>query len=454
MIAGDRLVAERRRYTVTTAAAARRLARAHLARVGVHEGLLGLPEIDDRYHVWRISLSGDASAPPAEIVVDAYEAVVDTARSSRLALLQQHSAAAGCRATKARQRREPSDALRHGEPGSPRLSPLPDLAIRGDAANVLDALPSGSVDLVFTSPPYFNARRSYAEFASYQEYLHLLERVFGQCHRLLGEGRFLVVNVSPVLVRRVGRSSASRRIPVPFHVNAILEELGFEFLDDIHWMKPAGAGWALGRGRRFAADRQPLQYKPVVVTEYLLVYRRATDKLLDWNLRCHPDPEAVRASLIADGYERTNVWQLPPSSDRRHPAPFPEALAERVVSYYSFRGDVVLDPFAGSGTTGRAAHRLARRSVAVDIDPAALAVMRADAAAGLLASGTMWLDEDGGLAGPGLAGLPGSVAGRAPGEGPTGRPSTGGRPTGRRSTGGRSTARPRRVGRARRGNRG
>ena len=400
-------MAERRRYSVTTADAARRVARAHLAGLGLREGLLGLPEIDDRYHVWRISLSGDASAPPAEIVVDAYRAEVDTARSSGLALLRRHSAAAGGGgaagdANAATAGVGSTPCLSPPRLSPPRLSPLPDLAIRGDATTVLAALPSGGVDLVFTSPPYFNARRSYAEYASYQEYLRLLEHVFGQCHRLLAEGRFLVVNISPVLLRRVGRTSASRRLPVPFHLNAILEELGFEFLDDIHWMKPAGAGWALGRGRRFAADRQPLQYKPVVVTEYLLVYRRATDKLLDWNLRRHPDPQAVRASLIGDGYERTNVWQLPPSSDRRHPAPFPEALAERVVSYYSFRGDVVLDPFAGSGTTARAAHRLARRSVAVDVDSAALSVMRADAAAGLLAPGTLWLDEETGLAGLGM----------------------------------------------------
>jgi DNA modification methylase len=433
--ARDPCVAERRRYTVTTAAAARRIARAHLRGLGLRDGLLGLPEVDDRYHVWRISLSGDGSAPPAEIVVDAYQAVVDTARSSGPALLARHSAAAGPgRGDGGRGgSRNPGGGgpggggpgsggpgsggpgsggparipPRAGEAAPPRLSPLPDLAIRGDATTVLNALPSGSVDLVFTSPPYFNARRSYAEFASYQEYLQLLERVFAHCHRLLAEGRFLVVNVSPVLLRRVGRASASRRVPVPFHLNAVLEALGFEFLDDIHWMKPAGAGWALGRGRRFAADRQPLQYKPVVVTEYVLVYRRATDKLIDWNLRNHPDPEAVRASLIEDGYERTNIWQLPPSSDRRHPAPFPEALAERAVSYYSFRGDVVLDPFAGSGTTARIAYRLGRRSIAVDIDPAALALMRADAAAGLLAPGTTWLDEDAGPAPfDGLGGQP------------------------------------------------
>ena len=137
-------------------------------------------------------------------------------------------------------------------------------------------------------------------------------------------------------------------------------------MDDIIWVKPEGAGWATGRGRRFAADRQPLQYKPVPVTEYVLVYRKHTERLLDWNIRSHPDQDAVTASRIEDGYERTNVWQIKPSHSRQHPAVFPVELAERVVRYYSFTGDAVLDPFAGSGTTGQAAAQLGRRFVLID----------------------------------------------------------------------------------------
>ncbi len=64
-----------------------------------------------------------------------------------------------------------------------------------------------------------------------------------------------------------------------------MDSIGFDFIDDIIWEKPEGAGWNVGRGRRFKADRQPLQYKPVTVTEYVLVYRKRTDKLIDWNIR-------------------------------------------------------------------------------------------------------------------------------------------------------------------------
>jgi DNA modification methylase len=113
------------------------------------------------------------------------------------------------------------------------------------------------------------------------------------------------MNVAPVLIRRANRNEASQRIAVPFDMHRLFIEEGYDFVDDIIWEKPEGAGWATGRGRRFAADRNPLQYKPVPVTEYLLVYRKHTSRLIDWNIRAHPDPKSVTASRIDDDYERT-----------------------------------------------------------------------------------------------------------------------------------------------------
>jgi DNA modification methylase len=155
---------------------------------------------------------------------------------------------------------------------------------------------------------------------------------------------------------------------VPFDFHRIFIEEGFEFVDDIIWQKPEGAGWATGRGRRFSADRNPLQYKAVPVTEYILVYRKKTDKLIDWFIRNHPDQKIVRSSKIADGYDVTNIWKLPPSYSKRHPAIFPVRLAEKVINYYSFREDVVMDPFAGTGTVGEAAIKNGRRFVLIDND--------------------------------------------------------------------------------------
>jgi len=146
-------------------------------------------------------------------------------------------------------------------------------------------------------------------------------------------------------------------------------EEGFDFIDDIIWEKPEGAGWATGRGRRFAADRNPLQYKPVPVTEYVLVYRKHTDRLIDWNIRAHPKQELVQASKISDGYETTSIWRIKPAHGKKHPAIFPEELATKVITYYSFVDDVVLDPFAGIGTVGQAAAKLGRRFALIEINP-------------------------------------------------------------------------------------
>ncbi len=316
------------------------------------EADIGLPEYDDRLNQWRVALLArhNGREPVGEVRVADGQVVFST---------DLEIAARRCRD-------RPVLSSRSKSRQSITFRPIPSRIVLGDSAEVLADYPPDSAQLVFTSPPYYNAKPEYHESESYSEYLDLLKIVFSRCHDILSEGRFLVVNTSPVLIRRAHRNTSSRRIPITFDLHAILDKIGFEFVDDIVWQKPEGAGWHLGRGRRFAADRQPLQYKAVTVTENVVVYRKKTDKLIDWNLRNHPDPEALRASLIEDGYERTNVWQIHPSHHKEHPAVFPEALAERVIRYYSFVGDLVLDPFAGVGTTGRVAGRLERRFMMVE----------------------------------------------------------------------------------------
>jgi DNA modification methylase len=300
-----------------------------------------------------------------EIVIDARTAIVQRSRSSATDVIRARLAD---RTPPPRTRRAARDVA--APPG------VGNTILCGDSEQTLVELPAESVQLVFTSPPYYNARPDYTDYVTYEEYLLKMRKVIRQVHRVLEEGRFFVMNVAPVLLRRASRAQASRRIAVPFDMHRLFVEEGFEFIDDIVWEKPEGAGWATGRGRRFAADRNPLQYKAVPVTEYVLVYRKASDRLIDWHIRNHHDPGAVRRSRIDDGYARTNVWRISPASSRLHPAVFPLELAERVVRYYSFEGDVVLDPFAGIGTVGEAAARLGRRFVLAEQDPAYVDVIR------------------------------------------------------------------------------
>ena len=349
---------EHRRYAVTNVAEARRIARGHLAALDLEDlaSGFGLPEVDDRHHVWRVPVV-DGDRQLGEIVINARNGQVQQDRSTAPDIIRNRWKQAG-RGLEEKPAR--SAIARSG---------LGNTILLGDSESTLAELPAESVDLVFTSPPYFNARPDYTEYEAYEEYLAKMGRIIGQCHRLLAEGRFFVINIAPVLLRRSDRSRSSRRLAVPFDLHAVITRQKFDFIDDILWEKPAGAGWATGRGRRFAADRHPLQYKAVPVTEYVLVYRKHTERLIDWNIRNHPDQQAVRDSRVADGYERTNIWKIPPSSSKEHPAIFPKELADRVVQYYSFRGDVVLDPFAGIGTVGESCAAAGRRFVLAEVSP-------------------------------------------------------------------------------------
>jgi len=317
---------------------------------------MGLPEVDDRYEAWRVALLGEKGRVVGELMIRCSDGEVVQATNTDLIMLRLSPT-----------NNQPPESTLQTEPNYTRIGDS--LVVCCDARLALSRLPDEVFGLVITSPPYYNAKPQYSEYSDYEEYLSLLRQVFQQCYRTLKEGRFIIVNASPVLVRRPSRNKPSKRIPVPFHINDVLEAIGFVFLDDIVWAKPSGAGWNTGRGRRFAADRHPLQYKPVPVTEYFLVYRKKTDKLIDWNIRHHPDQEAVRQSRIEDGYEVTNIWYEKPSHHPQHPATFPVQIIDKLIKYYSFKGDIVLDPFAGIGTVGRAAINNGRLFYLIDIEP-------------------------------------------------------------------------------------
>jgi len=363
-------VALNRKYAVTTVGDAKKIARHWLASFSLENAVdFGLPEVDDRYHVWRIPFVKKGSkVRVGELVLDAYTSMVLAEETTKPAVLQNRLLGRTGSAVTMPGQFKITEQI--------QISFVRNTVILGDCEQALTEMPSQSVDLIFTSPPYFNARPEYEDYLTYEEYLLKMRRVIHNCHHVLGEGRFFVMNVSPVLIRRTSRGESSKRIAVPFDMHRLFVEEGFDFIDDIHWVKPEGAGWATGRGRRFAADRNPLQYKPVPITEYVLVYRKHTEKLIDWNIRNHPNQQAVKDSKITGDYEVTNLWRIHPAFHAEHPAVFPLKLAQRVVRYYSFKNDVVLDPFAGIGTTGGAAASLNRRFVLIENESRYIEVIR------------------------------------------------------------------------------
>lgn len=233
---------------------------------------------------------------------------------------------------------------------------LKNVVVNGDVLEVLKYVPEESIHLTFTSPPYYNAR-DYSIYPSYEAYLRFLEKVFQETYRITKEGRFLIVNTSPVIIPRISRAHSSKRYPIPFDIHYFLVEMGWDFIDDIIWQKPEYS--VKNRVGGFQQHRKPLAYKPNATTEYLMVYRKQTEKLIDWNIRQYSQ-EIVEQSKVADGFETTNVWQIHPKSDKVHSAIFPVDLCKRVIEYYSYKGDLVFDPFGGSGTLGRTAKVLGR----------------------------------------------------------------------------------------------
>ena len=363
-------VAGSRKYAVEFVSAAKSISVGWLQTFHLENAVgFGLPEVDDRYHIWRVPLLKAGSKERiGEVVIDAYTSLVSAEETTAPGVLEARLLGR-------------NDSQKGEQNGSCKPTQIPASFVRntvilGDSEQALLDMPAQSVDLIFTSPPYYNARPEYEDYLSYESYLLKMRRIIHNCHRVMSEGRFFVMNVSPVLIRRASRNEASQRIAVPFDMHRLFTEEGFDFIDDIHWVKPEGAGWATGRGRRFAADRQPLQYKAVPVTEYILVYRKHTDKLIDWNIRNHPDQKAVQDSKITGEYEVTNLWRIHPAFHSVHPAVFPIDLAKRVIRYYSFKNDVVLDPFAGTGTTGRAAAMQNRRFVLIENEPKYIDVIR------------------------------------------------------------------------------
>jgi len=133
--------------------------------------------------------------------------------------------------------------------------------------------------------------------------------------------------------------------------------MGWEFIDDIIWAKPEAS--AKNRNAGFLQHRKPLGYKPNPCAEYVIVYRKKTHKLIDWNMKQY-DREIIEKSKINGSYESSNIWKIDPTFDKTHSAVFPLKLCDDIIRFYSFIGDLILDPFAGSGTLGRSALLLGR----------------------------------------------------------------------------------------------
>lgn len=219
------------------------------------------------------------------------------------------------------------------------------------------------IELTITSPPYFNVK-DYVNYENYKKYLDFLKEIFIRILKITKPGRLCIVNISNILIIRESRNSESKRIPLSFHFVSLMEEIGWQFIEDIIWLKPEGA--AKNRNGGFYQHRQPVAYKPNVVNEYIFVFKKPCDFLIDQVVRSYNSLDSLNSKVIGD-YERSNVWKINPKTNSKHPAPYPIELTDKLVSYYSFVGDTIIDPFFGSGTTALSCKKYNRKCIGYEI---------------------------------------------------------------------------------------
>lgn len=250
--------------------------------------------------------------------------------------------------------------------------------LRHDDARTLE-LPDESVHLVVTSPPYWTLKRyndvegQLGHHADYDEFLAGLDEIWGRCFRALVPGGRLICVVGDVCLSR--RKNNGRHTVVPLHasIQERCRALGYDNLAPIIWHKIANAVYEVENGSSFLG--KPYEPNGVIKNdiEFILMERKPGG---------YRQPSFATRVLSVIPEERHREWfqqiwsGLTGASTRRHPAPFPLELAKRLVRMFSFVGDVVLDPFLGTGTTSLAAMQTGRNSVGWEIDPDYLAYSR------------------------------------------------------------------------------
>jgi len=230
---------------------------------------------------------------------------------------------------------------------------------QGDAVKVLKELPESFVDLIVTSPPY-NVGKEYGggvnDRKSYEEYLEFARGWLEGAYRVLKYGGRIAINVPSCIQQTTG----SKYAYMAFDYVCLMREVGFLDMDWIVWVKTVN-GLPVARDTAWGSWCSPSHPYIRDACEYVVVMAKGSKKRVDKKGKNDITPEEFMRFT-------TNVWMIPPATDRAHPAPFPRELPYRLIKLYTWKDDVVLDPFAGSGTTLVVGVELNRKVVGIEIE--------------------------------------------------------------------------------------
>jgi len=225
-----------------------------------------------------------------------------------------------------------------------------DQIICGDCLEVMSQIPDGTVHLAITSPPY-NLGISYDNHddnLAYETYLEWMKKVWIETKRVLVSGGRFALNIAPTSIKNFR--------PIHHDFSNQLREIGMTMRTEIIWYKQT-----MGRRTAWGSWKSPSNPHIVPSWEYVLVFCKDS-----WTL----DGNKKDRDITNDEFMRFSdgFWYIPPESQRRgHPTPFPELLIYRLIKFYTYKGNVVLDMFGGTGTVAVVAQKTGRHFIHIDI---------------------------------------------------------------------------------------
>lgn len=244
--------------------------------------------------------------------------------------------------------------------------------IIGDCASMKE-IDNNSVHLVVTSPPYFNAPFDYKElFKDYGNYLELLKNVAKELFRVVADGRIVVLNIDDMLID-------GEKFPIVADATRLFLDAGFRYRDRIVWKKPDGYLRISKRSGVILQNPYPMYFYPDNLLESIIIFQkgRFDYKSISQEIRekSKVDTKEFQSKKwYMTLWEMTNV--LPKERLEKGIAAFPDELPYRAIKLFSYAGETVLDPFAGSGTTMKMARQLNRNSIGIDVKEGLIPIIK------------------------------------------------------------------------------
>ena len=246
--------------------------------------------------------------------------------------------------------------------------------IIGDCSDMHEIADS-SVHLVVTSPPYFNAPFDYKKlYKSYGHYLEMLRKVAKELYRVVAEGRIVALNIDDMLVD-------GEKFPIVSDATRIFLDAGFRYRDRLTWKKPDGYLRISRRSGVLLQNPYPMYYYPDNLLESIIIFQKGK-----FNYKSIQKEVRERSKINIKEFEKRSkdwyrtLWEitnvLPNSDLEKGIAAYPDDLAFRIITLYSYVGETVLDPFVGSGTTMKVARGLGRNSIGIEINKELIPIIK------------------------------------------------------------------------------